>query len=178
MDLLVHLIRKNEINIYDIPIALVTEQYLQYLEWLEAMNVEYAAEFVVMASTLAQIKSRMLLPVHAEERGRGRPAPGRSSARCSSTSSSSRRPSSCPNGRCWGRTPSRRPVDTRELAAASDDDEVIKIGLFELIDAFQKILSGLPDEARIESHRRHHLGQGAHLADRRPAGGQGVAHLL
>jgi len=67
MDLLVHLIRKNEISITDFPIALVTEQYLQYLGWLEAMNVEYAAEFVVMASTLAQIKSRMLLPLHAEE---------------------------------------------------------------------------------------------------------------
>jgi segregation and condensation protein A len=67
MDLLVHLIKKNEINIYDIPIAIVTEQYLNYLEWLDAMNVEYAAEFVVMAATLAQIKSRMLLPVHAED---------------------------------------------------------------------------------------------------------------
>jgi chromatin segregation and condensation protein Rec8/ScpA/Scc1 (kleisin family) len=69
MDLLVHLIKKNEINIYDIPIALVTEQYLQYLEWMDAMNVEYAAEFVVMASTLTQIKSRLLLPVHADEEG-------------------------------------------------------------------------------------------------------------
>jgi len=67
MDLLVHLIRKHEINIYDIPIAIVTEQYLNYLEWLDAMNVEYAAEFVVMAATLAQIKSRMLLPVHADD---------------------------------------------------------------------------------------------------------------
>ena len=69
MDLLVYLIKKNEVNIYDIPIALITEQYLQYLQWLDALNVDYAAEFLVMASTLAQIKSRMLLPVHPEEEG-------------------------------------------------------------------------------------------------------------
>ena len=64
MDLLVHLIKKNELDIYDIPIALITEQYLQYVDWMKAMNVEFAGDFIVMASTLAQIKSRMLLPVH------------------------------------------------------------------------------------------------------------------
>ena len=64
MDLLVHLIKKNELDIYDIPIALITEQYLQYVDWMQAMNVEFAGDFIVMASTLAQIKSRMLLPVH------------------------------------------------------------------------------------------------------------------
>ena len=45
MDLLVHLIKKNELDIYDIPIALITEQYLQYVEWMKAMNVEFAGGF-------------------------------------------------------------------------------------------------------------------------------------
>ena len=67
MDLLVHLIKKNELDIYDIPIALVTEQYLLYIEWMQSMNIEFAAEFIVMASTLTQIKSRMLLPNHGIE---------------------------------------------------------------------------------------------------------------
>ena len=58
MDLLVHLIKKNELDIYDIPIAMVTEQYLQYLEWIKIMNVDFAGDFIVMASTLTQIKSR------------------------------------------------------------------------------------------------------------------------
>ena len=62
MDLLVHLIRKNELDIYEIPIALITEQYLQYLEWMKAMNIDYAGDFLLMASTLTQLKSRMLLP--------------------------------------------------------------------------------------------------------------------
>ena len=73
MDLLVHLIRKHELDIYDIPIALITEQYLRYLEWMEALNIDMAGDFVVMAATLAQIKSRMLLPVHG---GAGGPASG------------------------------------------------------------------------------------------------------
>jgi len=62
MDLLVHLIKKNKLDSYDIPIAMVTEQSLQYLEWIKIMNIDYPGDFVVMASTLAQIKSRMLLP--------------------------------------------------------------------------------------------------------------------
>ena len=67
MDLLVHLIRKNELDIYDIPIALITEQYLEYLEWMQAMNIDFAGDFLLMASTLTQLKSRMLLPVHEGE---------------------------------------------------------------------------------------------------------------
>jgi segregation and condensation protein A len=64
MDLLVYLIRKNEVNIYDIPISLITDRYLEYIEWMKSMNVDIAGDFLVMAATLIQIKSRMLLPVH------------------------------------------------------------------------------------------------------------------
>ena len=64
MDLLLHLIKKNEVDIYDIPIALITRQYLEYLEWMKAMSIEFAGVFIVMASTLTQIKSRMLLPAY------------------------------------------------------------------------------------------------------------------
>jgi segregation and condensation protein A len=62
LDLLIHLIRKNEVNIYDIPIALITEQYLGYIELMQELNLDVAGEFLVMASTLIHIKSRMLLP--------------------------------------------------------------------------------------------------------------------
>ncbi len=67
MDLLIHLIKKNEVDIYDIPVAFITDQYLEYLEWMQAMNLDLAGDFLLMASTLAHIKSRMLLPVHGEE---------------------------------------------------------------------------------------------------------------
>ncbi len=63
LDLLLHLIRENKVDIYDIPIALITRQYLEYLEMLKELNLEIAGDFLVMAATLIHIKSRMLLPV-------------------------------------------------------------------------------------------------------------------
>ena len=65
-DLLLHLIRENKIDIYDIPIALITGRYLQYIEMMKELNLELAGEFLVMAATLIQIKSRMLLPPDEE----------------------------------------------------------------------------------------------------------------
>ena len=62
LDLLLHLIRTNEVNVYDIPIALITEQYLSYITLMQDLNLDVAGEFLVMASTLIHIKSRMLLP--------------------------------------------------------------------------------------------------------------------
>jgi len=62
LDLLLHLIKKSEINIYDIPIHLIAQQYLTYIEAMEGLNLTVAGEFLVMAATLLQIKSKMLLP--------------------------------------------------------------------------------------------------------------------
>ena len=62
LDLLLYLIRKNELNIYDIPIALITERYLGFIELMQELNLDVAGEFLVMASTLIHIKSKMLLP--------------------------------------------------------------------------------------------------------------------
>ena len=62
LDLLLYLIRKNEVNIHDIPISLITEQYLQYIELMQELNLDVAGEFLVMAATLIHMKSRTLLP--------------------------------------------------------------------------------------------------------------------
>lgn len=62
LDLLIHLIEKDKIDIYDIPIVSVTEQYISYLRQLQEFDMELASEFLVMAATLLQIKSHMLLP--------------------------------------------------------------------------------------------------------------------
>lgn len=62
LDLLLHLIRKQEVSIHDIPIATITDQYLGYLHTMEALSLDIASEFVVLAATLLAIKSRMLLP--------------------------------------------------------------------------------------------------------------------
>jgi segregation and condensation protein A len=63
LDLLLHLIKENKVDIYDIPITLITQQYLEYLELMKELNLEIAGEFLVMAATLIHIKSRMLLPI-------------------------------------------------------------------------------------------------------------------
>ena len=126
LDLLLHLIRKHELNIYDIPIALVTRQYLDYLDLMQELDLDVVGEFLVMAATLIHIKSRTAA---AARRSRRRTMPKRIRARrscgaCSSTSDSRPRPSCCtrrkssaaPSGagptaaspRWWARRPSRR----------------------------------------------------------------------
>lgn len=62
LDLLLHLIKKNKIDIYDIPMALITEQYLEYLNLMRSLNLDLASDYLVMAATLVHIKSMMLLP--------------------------------------------------------------------------------------------------------------------
>lgn len=67
LDLLLHLIEKAEVDIYDIPIAEITQQYLEYLELMQELDLEVASEFIVMAATLVEIKSKMLLPKPKKE---------------------------------------------------------------------------------------------------------------
>ena len=62
LDLLLHLIRQHQVNVYDIPIATITQQYLEYLEVMQELNLDIAGDFLVMAATLIHIKSRTLLP--------------------------------------------------------------------------------------------------------------------
>jgi segregation and condensation protein A len=66
LDLLIFLIRKNEVNIYDIPVARITEQYLEYLQYATRVDLDTLTDFYVMAATLLHIKSRMLLPISGE----------------------------------------------------------------------------------------------------------------
>ena len=69
LDLLLYLIRQQEVDIYDIPIASITQQYLEYINIMKSLDLEVAGEFLVMAATLIKIKSKMLLPRHEELEG-------------------------------------------------------------------------------------------------------------
>lgn len=69
MDLLLHLIEKNKIDIYDIPIVMLTEQYMEYIQTMEHKDMDVMSEFLVMAATLVKIKSKMLLPAEVNEEG-------------------------------------------------------------------------------------------------------------
>ena len=68
LDLLMHLIEKNKIDIYDIPIAELTRQYMEHLNRMRELDMEIASSFLVMAATLLQIKSRMMLPQQSKEK--------------------------------------------------------------------------------------------------------------
>ena len=69
LDLLLFLIQKNKVSIYDIPISIITEQYMEYLKLMESNDLEVSSEFLVMAARLLYIKSKMLLPKHEELEG-------------------------------------------------------------------------------------------------------------
>ena len=69
LDLLLHLIEKNKVNIYDIPIAEITDQYMEYVRQMDEENLDVVSEFLVMAATLLDIKARMLLPKEVNEEG-------------------------------------------------------------------------------------------------------------
>ena len=69
LDLLLHLIDKNKVDIYDIPIAMITDQYMEYIDEMKRQDMNVMSEFLVMAATLLSIKSRMLLPKEVNEEG-------------------------------------------------------------------------------------------------------------
>jgi segregation and condensation protein A len=148
MDLLVHLIKKNELDIYDIPIALITEQYLQYLEWMQAMNLDYAGDFIVMASTLTQLKSRMLLPVSSDEEEDEDIMQEITRPLLEYLQMKSAAEQLVERNLLGEDTFIRNP--SRDDFLTDTDDEFIKIGLFELIDAFQKMLERIPEDHRVD----------------------------
>jgi segregation and condensation protein A len=150
MDLLVHLIKKNEVDIYDIPIALITEQFLEYLEWMKSMNIDFAGDFIVMASTLTQIKSRMLLPIHDGDPEEEEEDPRQEITRplVEYLQIKSAAEDLAARQLLGEDIFARNPGKVGELFGAEGD--MVKIGLFELIDAFQKILEKISPDHLVE----------------------------
>ena len=147
MDLLIHLIKKNEVDIYDIPVALVTEQYLAYMEWIKLLDIDNVGDFLVMASTLAHIKSRMLLPQHGigDDEEDPRMELVRPLAEYLRIKSAAQ---ALANRDLLGDT-----IFTRKAKAKpfiDEDPEMIQVGLFELIDAFQRVLNKVGKDHTVE----------------------------
>lgn len=148
MDLLVHLIKKHEMDIYDISIALITEQYLEYLQWMKAINIDIAGDFILMASTLTKIKSRMLLPVHEEETDDEDPRleivkPLEEYLQLKSAANEL-----IARNLLGEDTFVRNP--NQENHSMDQDGKIIKVGLFELIDAFQTILEKISEHRGVD----------------------------
>src|SRR5262245_23160546 len=151
LDLLLHLIKKSEINIYDIPIHLIAQQYLTYIEAMEGLNSTVAGEFLVMAATLLQIKSKMLLPadesVADDEDG---PDPREELVRrlleYKQFKDAARQLDQ--HERVWREIYSREQGQAVEL----DSDETLldHVSLFELVDVLQGILDRNPGKRFME----------------------------
>ncbi len=147
LDLLLHLIRKQEIDIYDIPIALITRQYLNYLDLMKTLNLEVAGEFLVVAATLAQIKSRMLLP--REDRGEGEeegPDPREELVRRLVEHERFKEAASTLETReaLWQDVFARQ--GKADLPAGEEDLVLSHVGIFDLLDALRTVLDRIPDQ--------------------------------
>lgn len=151
LDLLLHLIKKNEVNIYDIPIALITQQYLDYLSAMKSLNLAVAGEFLVMASTLVHIKSRMLLPVDetADESENGEDPRDELVRRLLEYKRFKEAAASLDEReRLWREIYAREPLEVKPARAM--DAPIEEVSLFDLVDALQGILARTAGRRLIE----------------------------
>ncbi|MCP4681646.1 MAG: segregation/condensation protein A [Desulfobacterales bacterium] len=139
MDLLLHLIHKNELDIFDIPIATITDQYLGYLDMMKALNIDVAGDFLVMAATLIHIKSRMLLPDSGNEEEEDprveltRPLLEYMRFKEVAENLSERE--------LLDRDIFARQISSYSEARIRDEDSQLDVNLFQLMDAFKRIVN-------------------------------------
>jgi segregation and condensation protein A len=146
LDLLLHLIQKNEVDIFNIPMALITEQYLETLNVMKVLNLDIAGEYLLMASTLLHIKSKMLLPTPSEEEEEEGEDPRAELVRRLLEYQKYKQAST---------ELERRPMLDRDvfirLALVDEEEpreeERIEVNLFELLDAFRQVLERAKPEA-------------------------------
>lgn len=154
LDLLLYLIKKNEIDIYNIPVALITQQYLEYLNIIKSLNLDLAGEYLVMASTLIHIKSRLLLPVPEE--------PSAEDLEDDPRAELVRQLLEYQTFKDAAAELTQRPLLERDVfkrsAALSEDikktnadeDELLEVSIFELIEAFHHLVSRLDKKELLE----------------------------
>ncbi len=141
MDLLIHLIRRNKVDIYDIPIALIMDQYLGYIEMMRSLNIDVAGEFLEMAATLAYIKSRMLVPRIASEDEEQEEDPRMELVRPLLEYARIREAAQTLAGSLQlDRDVYVREIPPEELWGHEGSEEIAEVGLFELINALQEVL--------------------------------------
>ncbi len=145
LDLLLHLIHKNELDITNIPIALITEQYLEYLRLMKVLNLDVAGEYLLMASTLLYIKSKTLLPTSSEEEAEEGEDP---------RAELIRRLLEYQKYKEAAAELEKRPMLDRDVFARSiameiedgEEEERVEVSLFELVEAFRKVLERAKEE--------------------------------
>ena len=141
MDLLLHLIRKNKVDIYDIPIALIMDQYLKYLDMMRSLNIDVAGDFLEMAATLAYIKSRMLVPRVGSEEEDQEEDPRMELVRPLLEYAKIKEAAQIlANSLQLDRDVYVRNIPTEELWGTEGSEEIAEVGLFALVNALQEVL--------------------------------------
>ena len=147
LDLLLYLIKKEEIDIYDIPIAKITDQYLEYLEMMKLLDLDIAGEFIVMAATLMQVKSKMLLPPEEvpeeemqEEDPRAELVKRLLEYKKFKEVADELASKEAMAGQLYSRKDEEKPV------FESEDSPFFEASIFDLLTAFSKILKEVPKE--------------------------------
>jgi segregation and condensation protein A len=149
MDLLLHLIKKNELDICDISIAVITRQYLEFIRLMKDLNLEVAGDFLVMAATLLQIKSRQLLPVDDQEEPEADELdPREELVRRLLEYQQYKEAGMVIGARAMlGREVFVRTAPEPQLLAAQNVEGPLEVSLFELVDAFRLLLQRVPAES-------------------------------
>lgn len=163
LDLLLHLIKKNEVDIYNIPIAAITRQYLDYIDLMKDLNLDIAGEFLVMAATLIQIKSKMLLPPSVEEEADEEEEDPRAELVRRLLEYQKYKEAAVMLGQreLLGRDLFARKFPSADLATCEAEEDPTEVELFELIEAFQRVL------AKVSVENFHEVGaDGVSIADK------------
>ena len=147
LDLLLHLIRNQKIEIYDIPIVQITKQYMEYIKIMEELDLEIAGDFLVMAATLIHIKSRVLLPPDEEEKEGPLEDPRAELVRRLLEYQSYQDSSTHLRKRedIW-KNVFQRPATDRDSFEFEEEPTLIDANVFDLISAFRKLLEKAPEQ--------------------------------
>jgi segregation and condensation protein A len=149
LDLLLHLIRQDQINIYDIPIARITDQYLRYLQTMQEMDIAVAGDFLVMAATLIELKTRMLLPrdpfAELEEEEDPRLDLVNQLLEYQKYKAAAQM--------LWSRATVERAVFKRAELETDKNNPEVAVGVFDLLRVFNEILARHKEEVLMEIER-------------------------
>ncbi|REJ77618.1 MAG: chromosome segregation protein ScpA [Acidobacteria bacterium] len=150
LDLLLYLIRREQANIFDIPIARITDKYLSYIKMMERLDIAVAGEFLVMAATLIEIKSKMLLPQEPVEEGEEETLDPRQELvdRLLEHQKFKLAAESL-----WTRATVEQAVFTRGTIETDENNPEISATVFDLFEAFQKIMVRHKEQIELEIHR-------------------------
>jgi segregation and condensation protein A len=151
LDLLLYLIRQEQVSIYDIPVARITDEYLRYLKLMQELDIAVAGDFLVMAATLIDIKSKMLLPKDPSAEAAGEDEDDPRAALVNQLLEHQKFKAAAQM--LWSRATVEQAVFMRGELETDKENPEVSVGLFDLLKVFQQILARHKEEVLMEIER-------------------------